>query len=196
MTAEVNRLPVGAYNPVMVNPPSADNPVLFRGTRFDVQSIALKRRSGGLMHREVVVPANAVVVLPMLDDETVVLIRNERFAVGQTLWELPAGTLEDGENPALCAGRELLEETGYAASEVTRLIEFYPTPGFCTELLTAFLARDLTFRGQDLDETERITTEAVPLNQSIQMVRDNRIRDAKTIATLLYYQTFLRTDAR
>jgi ADP-ribose pyrophosphatase len=180
----------------MANPPSADNPVLFRGTRFDVQSIALKRRSGGLMHREVVVPSNAVVVLPMLDDETVVLIRNERFAVGQTLWELPAGTLEDGENPALCAGRELLEETGYAAAEVQRLIEFYPTPGFCTELLTAYLARDLTFRGQDLDETERITTEAVPLNQSIQMVRDNRIRDAKTIATLLYYQTFLRTDAR
>ncbi len=144
------------------------------------------------MRREVVVPANAVVILPMLDDDTVILIRNERFAVGQTLWELPAGTLEDGENPALCAGRELLEETGYAAAEVQRLIEFYPTPGFCTELLTAFLARNLTFRGQDLDETERITTEAIGLNQSIQMVRDNRIRDAKTIATLLYYQTFLR----
>lgn len=180
----------------MPDPDSQDNPILFRGTRFDVQSIALKRRSGGLMHREVVVPSNAVVVLPMLDDATVVLIRNERFAVGQTLWELPAGTLEDGENPALCAGRELLEETGYAAAEVQRLIEFYPTPGFCTELLTAYLARNLTFRGQDLDETERITTEAVPLNQSIQMVRDNRIRDAKTIATLLYYQTFLRNDAR
>ncbi|MEZ6192354.1 MAG: hypothetical protein R3C45_13845 [Phycisphaerales bacterium] len=83
----------------MPDPDSQDNPILFRGTRFDVQSIALKRRSGGLMHREVVVPSNAVVVLPMLDDATVVMIRNERFAVGQTLWELPAGTLEDGENP-------------------------------------------------------------------------------------------------
>lgn len=148
------------------------------------------------MRREVVVPANAVVVLPMLDEKTVVLIRNERFAVGQTLWELPAGTLEAGEDTALCAGRELLEETGYAAAEVTRLIDFYPSPGFCTELLTAFLARELVFRGQDLDETERITTEAVPLIESIQMVRDNRIRDAKTIATLLYYQTFLRTGHR
>ncbi len=147
------------------------------------------------MTREVVVPADAVVILPMLDDDTVVLIRNERFAVGQTLWELPAGTIEPGEATALCAGRELLEETGYEASEISRLIEFYPTPGFCTELLTAFLARELVFRGQDLDETERITTEAVPLNESIQMVRDNRIRDAKTIATLLYYQTFLRTGS-
>ncbi len=171
---------------------TTDNQILFHGTRFDVREVELPKRSGGTIRREVVVPANAVVVLPLLDEQTVVLIRNERFAVGQTLWELPAGTLEAGEDTALCAGRELLEETGYAASEVTRLIEFYPSPGFCTELLTAFLARGLVFRGQDLDETERITTEAIPLNESIQMVRDNRIRDAKTIATLLYYQTFLR----
>lgn len=172
---------------------TTENSILFHGMRFDVRGIELTRRTGGTVRREVVVPANAVVVLPMLDDQTVVLIRNERFAVGQTLWELPAGTLEDGEDPALCAARELLEETGYAAAEVARLIEFYPSPGFCTELLTAFLARDLAFRGQDLDDTERITTEAIPLDQSIQMIRDNRIRDAKTIATLLYYQTFLRT---
>jgi ADP-ribose diphosphatase len=170
-----------------------DNAVLFHGTRFDVRGVELPRRSGGTIRREVVVPANAVVVLPMLDEQTVVLIRNERFAVGQTLWELPAGTLEQGEDPAVCAGRELEEETGYRAQEITRLIEFYPSPGFCTELLTAFLARDLTFQGQDLDETERITTEAIPLKESIQRVRDNRIRDAKTVATLLYYQTFLRT---
>ena len=173
----------------------SDHSVLYQGARFTVRQLELARRSGGSIRREVVVPANAVVVLPMLDEQTVVLIRNERFAVGQTLWELPAGTLEAGEDLALCAGRELLEETGYAASEVTRLIEFYPTPGFCTELLTAFLARDLAFRGQDLDETERITTAVIPLNESIQMIRDNRIRDAKTIATLLYYQTFLRTGS-
>ena len=138
-------------------------------------------------------PADAVVILPMLDDQTVVLIRNERFAVGQTLWELPAGTIEKGEDPLVCAGRELREETGYEAAKIDRLIEFYPSPGFCTELLTTFLARDLVFKGQELDETERITTEAIPLKESIQMVRDNRIRDAKTAATLLYYQTFLRT---
>jgi ADP-ribose pyrophosphatase len=173
---------------------STDNQVLFHGTRFDVRAVELNRRTGGTLQREVVVPANAVVVLPMLDDQTVVLIRNERFAVCQTLWELPAGTLEAGEDTALCAGRELLEETGYAAAQVSQLIEFYPSPGFCTELLTAFLARKLTFRGQDLDETERITTEAIPLKESIQMIRDNRIRDAKTIATLLYYQTFLRDE--
>jgi len=173
---------------------TSHNSVLFHGARFEVRGIELSQRSGGTMRREVVVPANAVVVLPMLDDQTVVLIRNERFAVGQTLWELPAGTIEAGEDPAFCAGRELTEETGYRADQITQLNEFYPTPGFCTELLTAFLARGLTFKGQDLDETERITTEALPLNESIQMVKDNRIRDAKTIATLLYYQTFLRTD--
>ncbi len=177
----------------MADDVQSDNPVLYQGARFAVRGVELSQRSGGTIRREVVVPANAVVVLPMLDEQTVVLIQNERFAVGQTLWELPAGTLEAGEDLALCAGRELLEETGYAAAEVTRLMEFYPSPGFCTELLTAFLARNLTFQGQDLDETERITTAAIPLKESIQMIRDNRIRDAKTIATLLYYQTFLRT---
>ena len=177
----------------MAESPTSDNPVVYQGVRFDVHAVEYPRRSGGVKRREVVAPPNAVVILPMLDDDTVVLIRNERFAVGQTLWELPAGTLEEGENPALCAARELVEETGYAAAQVERMIEFYSTPGFCTERLTAYLARDLTHKGQDLDETERITTEAAPLNRSIQMIRDNTIRDAKTIATLLYYQTFLRT---
>ena len=175
--------------------PTPDNPILYRGARFNVHGVSLAKRGGGVLQREIVVPANAVVILPMLDGDTVVLIRNERFAVGQTLWELPAGTLESGEDPAKCAARELREETGYDASELTRLIEFYPSPGFCTELLTAFVAHGLNFRGQDLDETERITTEAIPLERSIQMVRDNTIRDAKTVATLLYYQTFLRTHA-
>ena len=171
-----------------------DNPLLYQGSRFAVRGVHVKKRGGGSKQRELVIPANAVVILPLLDAQTVVLIRNERFAVGQTLWELPAGTLEAGEDPVLCAGRELIEETGYAAAELTRLIEFFPSPGFCTEMLTTFMARQLTFRGQELDETERITTEAVPLDRSIQMIRDNTIRDAKTIATLLYYQTFLRTN--
>ncbi len=175
---------------------TTDKPLLYEGVRFKIHGVEVAKHSGGTKRREIVVPANAVVILPMLDEQTVVLIRNERFAVGQTLWELPAGTLEAGEDPALCAGRELIEETGYAAAELTRLIEFFPTPGFCTEMLTAFLARDLSFEGQNLDETERITTEAVPLDRSIQMIQDNTIRDAKTIATLLYYQTFLRTKPK
>ncbi len=172
-----------------------DNPILYQGGRFAIHGVTLQKRNGGTKQGEIAVTPNAVVILPLLDEDTVVLIRNERFVVGQTLLELPAGTVEAGEDLAVCAGRELLEETGYEAEELTRLLAYYPTPGFSTELQTAYLARGLTFRGQQLDETERITTEAVPLNQSIQMIRDNTIRDAKTIATLLYYQTFLRSGS-
>lgn len=169
---------------------------LYEATRFDVVRATFARSGGGVLAREVVVPHDAVVVLPLLDEtpgrERVVLIRNERPAVGQTLWELPAGTLEEDEDPDLCAERELIEETGYEAERLERLISFYTCPGFCTELLTAYLAHGLTHVGQSLDETEEIEVDAVPLEEALAMARDNRIRDAKTLATLLYYQAFLR----
>ena len=77
------------------------------------------------------------------------------------------------------------------ADNLLQILEFYPSPGFCTEMLTAFLAWGLTFKGQQLDATERITTEVLSLNKTMQMIRSNKIRDAKTIATLLYYHKFL-----
>ncbi len=165
-------------------------PTVFEGQRFRVVAMELTCRQGGTGCREVVMPANAVVIVPMLDPETVVMIRNKRFAIGQTLWELPAGTLESGEAPQDGAARELLEETGYEATELTPLIEFYPSPGFCTELMTMFRATGLTFHGQNLDDTEQLTVELVPLDDAVQMVRDNRVRDGKTIAAMLYHMRF------
>ena len=155
-------------------------------------------------------PPNSVVILPLLqeiapagtisttqapNEPRVVLIRNQRFAVGHRLWELPAGTLEPREDPLSCAARELTEETGYVARHLSRLMEFYPTPGFCSELMTVYRAEDLRLDRQQLDETEQITTEVVGLNESLQMIKDNRIRDAKTIATLLFYAMFERNQA-
>ncbi len=169
---------------------------VFDGARFTVRALELDRRDGGVMRREVVVPSDAVVILPLLDERTVVMIRNERFAVGQTLWELPAGTIEAGEDPDACAARELVEETGYAAGEIERLTSFYPSPGFCTELLTAYRATGLTHEGQNLDETERITPEILPIQDVMTMIRDNVIRDAKTIATLLFHVSLGAADKR
>ena len=169
--------------------------VIHRGVRVTLKEARFEKADGGTATREVVEAADAVVVLPLLDDGLasggkVVLIRNRRFAVRDTLWELPAGTLEEGEDPAACAGRELTEETGYVAERLERLVSFVPTPGFCTETLTAFRATGLTFRGQSLDETEQIDVEIKTLDEALQMVRDNTIRDAKTIATLLFHHTF------
>jgi len=162
-----------------------DWPKVFEGVRFDVRCGELSRRDGGVQRREVVQTHDSVVILPLLDERTVVMIRNYRFAVGEALWELPAGTLEPGEDPAACAGRELIEETGYRAEVIERLLAFYPTPGICTEFMTCYRATDLTHVGQQLDETEQIEVHPIPLEESYAMIRDGRIKDAKTIVGLL-----------
>lgn len=164
--------------------------VIHDGVRVKLRGAELVGEDGRAHRREVVEAADAVVVLPMMDSGEVVLIRNERFAVRETLWELPAGTVEAGESPDDCAPRELIEETGYRAARVEKLTEFYPTPGFCTELLHAYRATGLTFVGQELDATEKITVEVVPWGRAMDMVKDGTIRDAKTIATLLYHHAF------
>lgn len=157
-------------------------------SKFDVLELPVPRRDGGSQAYQIVKPNDAVVLLPLLDAERVVLIQNRRHAVGKTLWELPAGTLEQGEDPADCAGRELVEETGYAAGKLTELTAFYTCPGFCTEKLTAFLAEDLTEAEQNLDDTEHIEPQIVTMEEALTMIRDRRIEDAKTIATLLFYR--------
>lgn len=167
------------------------------GVRVNLRVTELPRTSGGSQRREIAEVADAVVILPLIQTDDgrpgLVLIENERFAVGRTLWELPAGTLEQGEDPAACAARELAEETGFAAQTVEPLCAFYPSPGFCTEKLHAFVATGLKQVGQSLDETERITPHVLPLAQAYAMVRDGRIEDAKTITALLYHRAF--TDA-
>ncbi|MCP3905222.1 MAG: NUDIX hydrolase [Planctomycetes bacterium] len=143
---------------------------------------------GRAVVREIVHHPGAVVIVPVLDDDRVVLIRNHRIAVDEVLWELPAGTMEPGEEPAATAARELTEETGYAARHVTALTQFYTSPGFCDELLHVFVAEDLSFVGQDLDAGETIEVVELPRDETLAMIDDGRIRDGKTIAGLLQWQ--------
>lgn len=153
--------------------------------RFDVHAVAVAGR-----RREAVVHPGAAVILPLFDDGSVAMIRNVRFAVDETLWELPAGTLEPDEDPAVCAARELTEETGYRAERIDKLTEFYSSPGICTERMHAYLARGLTHVGQDLDATEQIEVEVIAWDRTMQMVQAGEVRDGKTIAALLYWHTF------
>jgi ADP-ribose pyrophosphatase len=169
----------------MTHPFHHDAETVFKGKRFSVV------RTRGTPPREIVVHPGAVVILPLVDANSVAMIRNERVAVGETLWELPAGTLEPGESPQACAERELIEETGYRARKVTPLLELFSSPGICNEAMFVFLAEGLELVGQDLDEGEKITVEIVPMARVMQMVRENQVRDGKTIASLLYYQAFV-----
>lgn len=143
--------------------------------------------------REVVVHPGAVVVLPILNEDRIVMIRNHRFAVDQELWELPAGTKETGEEPIETARRELEEETGFRAARVVPLIEFYTSPGICTELMHAFVATDLSPVGQRLEPGERIVVETLSTAEARRRFTAGEFRDGKTIAVLGTY--FARLDS-
>lgn len=181
----------------MMPPSLADSQQVYAGPRFKVRKVRCTiERDGKTLQRDrdAVVTADSVVILPLLDPHTVVMIRNDRFVVGQRLWELPAGTMEAGEDPDECAARELIEETGYRAGDLQKMTEFYPTPGLCTEFMRVYWATDLQHVGQDLDDTEQIEVEPVPMDQLLRMIREGVIRDGKTIAAVLYYRTFIRGE--
>lgn len=149
--------------------------------------VGVKRPCGSILEREIVRHPGAVVVVAVRDDGGLVLIRNFRISVEQRLLECCAGTLEAGEDPAVCAGRELIEETGYRAERIAPLGAgwFYTTPGLTDEKMYAFVATGLTHVGQDLEDDESIEVEIVAADRAIRMVESGEIRDGKTVAALL-----------
>ncbi len=164
---------------------------LIQTEKFDVWRVPQPTNDGSDKQREIICHPGAVVILPLVSPDEMVLIRNHRLAADRDLWELPAGTLDEDEQPADAAGRELIEETGYQAGQIERLLGFYSAPGFCDEFLHVFVARDLTLVGQQLEVTEQITAHVRTLDRTMQMIEQQEIVDAKTIAAVLYYRTFV-----
>ena len=163
--------------------------LVYKGRVAEVHKVGVRMPDGRVVQRDFIHYGGAVVILPVLPDGSIVLIRNYRFAVEETLWELAAGMLEAGEDPAAGAARELAEETGYSAGRIEALGRFYTGPGTCDERMHAFLATQLTAGGQDLEAYEQIEVEVHPEAEVRAMVADGRIHDAKTIVALaLYWQ--------
>lgn len=162
---------------------------VYDGRLFKVQVLTWTDEHGRQVQREIVRHPGALVVIPVLDARTVIMIRNHRVAVDETLWEFPAGKLETGEEPLKAAGRELEEETGYRAATVRKLGAFYTSPGFASEQMHVFLAEDLTFIGQRLEPGEDIKCAKVAVDEAFAMIRDGRLRDAKSIAGFLMWQS-------
>ena len=161
--------------------------MVLRSEKFEVREVPVVTRDGATVTKHVVVHPGAVALLPVLDDGRVVLIRNTRFAVGRTLWEVAAGTLEIGEEPMACAARELREETGYEAATLEPLVQFYSAPGFCTELLHVFVATGLRQVGQALEATEHIEVHPVTVAELERMLDAGDFVDAKTLTTVLLW---------
>jgi ADP-ribose pyrophosphatase len=127
----------------------------------------------------------ACAVVPLLDDGRVVLLRQYRHAVRETLWEIPAGKLDRAESHEACALRELQEETGYRASELSSLGSVCITPGYSDERIHLFLARGLRAGPQSLEANETLTCSELPFEQALRMAEDGEISDAKSVIALL-----------
>lgn len=164
---------------------------VFRGHRFRVDRV-LQPTPSGPRPRDIVRHPGSVVILPLVSATEVCLIENHRVAVERTLLELPAGTLEPGEDPAACANRELQEETGYRATQIERLHAFYAAPGISDEKMHLYLATGLLPGTAQREAGEEIENLVVPLADALAMIAEERIVDAKTIVGLLYYDVLRR----
>ncbi len=165
-----------------------DSRVDYRGRLLTVRTDRVRLPGGGETNREIVVHRGAVAIVAIDTDGSVLLVRQYRKPAEASLLEVPAGTLEPGEEPLACASRELVEETGYRAARLERICGFFSAPGFCTEFLHVFSARDLSPAHADADEDERIELVRLPLDECLRLVRSGEIRDAKSIVGLLATQ--------
>ena len=165
---------------------------IFDGRILNLRVDTVALPGGGEATREVAEHRPACVIVPLDDDGDVLLVRQYRHAVGETLLEAPAGQVEEGELPEECARRELQEETGYAAADFRRIGAFWPSPGFCDQLMHAFLARRLTPGRPAPDEDENLEVVKYPLSRVLKMIGSGQIRDGKTIAAVLMVSTYLR----
>ncbi len=166
---------------------------VFKGRRVRVEAGEVTLPNGVSCYKEVVRHPGAVVILPFVSNSEIIMIRQYRYPVNEWIYELPAGTLEEGEDPVETAYRELEEETGYKARVLKHLITFYTTPGICDEKMHAYLAYDLEKSKQRLEKGELIETKVVEFDKAVDMIRHGLIKDAKTIVTLLYYKLFFTT---
>ena len=161
--------------------------VVFTGRRIQVAQDTLVTADGRTILKDVVLHPGAVAIVPLVDRDHVCLLRNRRLSVGETLIEIPAGTLEPGEDPAVAAVRELAEETGYRAERWRRLREFYPSPGVLSERMYLYVAEGLTTGQQQLEPDEHIEPKVVRWGDALAWALDGTIRDAKTLVALLWW---------
>lgn len=159
---------------------------LYKGKLLHLTGEEFRFSSGKRMLRETIRHPGSCAIIPVLPGQKVILIRQYRSSVKKTLWEIPAGTLEKGENPRTCAARELIEETGYKSQHLMKLGTFYTSPGFCTEKMHLFLATALTHVSQHLEEDETIKPRLFRLETAKKMVQRGSIQDAKTIIGLSF----------
>ena len=151
---------------------------------FDLVREEVILPNGTTMEIDIIKHPRASAIVPMKDETTVLMLEQYRHAIGETIWEIPAGTLHANEDPLNCARRELEEETGFTAKSWEELGVITPLPAYSDERIHVYLASDLTHSQQNLDPDEILQVREVSLPIAIDMIKEGKIRDGKTISSL------------
>lgn len=158
---------------------------VYRGRKIDLALQTVVLADGSSAEREVVVHRGAVALVPMVDPDHVCLIENYRYTIDKTLLEVPAGTIDAGESPDETAPRELTEETGYIAGKITRIRDWFVSPGVMNERMYLYLCEDLRPGPTNHQPDEQLKPVVVPWADAVRMVLAGRIEDAKTMVAIL-----------
>ena len=164
---------------------------VYEGIIVKVKLDVAELQNGRLAKREVVEHPGGVCVVAVTNERKVLMVRQFRYTIRDELLEIPAGKLENGEDPFKCAARELSEETGYTASKWISLDVIYPSAGVYSETLHQYLALDLTPGEIHPDENELLSVEEIDIDELVQMIMANKLKDAKSIIGILKAKYYL-----
>ena len=168
-----------------------DSVAVYEGDFIKVFKDSVRLPDGSVSMREHIVHPGAVAVLAILDNGDLIMERQYRYAPQREFIELPAGKIEYGEDILLTAQRELLEETGYIASQWTHLTTAWPCIGFADERMEYFLAQGLTYQGRQLDEGEFLEVFELSLSDALDWIRQGKINDSKTMVGIFWLEKFM-----
>jgi len=164
---------------------------MYKGRAFEVQRVLALLPNGREQNYDLVSHRNAITIVPLDTDGKIWFVRQYRLGAEKVLLELPAGVLEAGEDPLAGARREIREEIGMAAGEMTPLGDFFMAPGYSSEFMHIFLATGLYPAPLQADADEFLQVESLPVRQVMDMVRSGQIQDGKSLAALLLAQPHL-----
>ena len=167
---------------------------VFDGDLLHVYQDHARLPDGKVKIREYIAHPGAVVIIPLLDNGELVLERQFRYPLHRDFYELPAGKIDSGEDPLVCAQRELLEETGYTAKSWRYLATLHPCIGYSNEKLIYYLAQELTFEGASLDDGEHLEVFTLTLPEALEWVKEGKITDNKSVSGLFWAEKVLRGE--
>jgi len=168
-----------------------ESELMYQGRAFDIRRDKVRLPDGRTTLLDVVEHIGSAVIVPVDDDGNLYFVRQYRHAARLDMLELPAGTLEPGEDPLVCAKREIREETGMAAGNIREIGGFYLAPGYSTEFMRVYLATDLRHDPLEADADEFLSVEKISTAKAMQLAESGGLPDAKSLAALLLAKQFL-----